>query len=577
MTTDYLSKAKVLIVDDEPANVRLLERILALAGCHQVHSTNDSRQALPLFLECEPDIVLLDLNMPHFNGFVVLDQLKSAIPPESYLPILILTADITIETKRRALAGGAKDFLTKPLDHAEVILRIQNLVENRFLRLSMQRHNLELGQQVHERTAQLEATLSELQNTQEQVVKQERLRALGMMAGGIAHDFNNALTMMLGYGELLLPWIQEHGTKREITYLDHMVSAARDASHVVARLRDFYRPAEDNEIRMPVHLNDVVERVISLTSPKWKGKSLADGVQIEVVSHLAKVPAVAGNAAELREVLTNLVFNAVDAMPQGGTITLATRQHEDGAIVTIQDTGMGMTPAERERCLEPFFTTKGEHGTGLGLAVVYGIVQRHNGTIDISSEKHVGTTFTIYFPATTIEAAVTVPQVVQIDRMLRVLVVDDQEIICELISEYLYADGHTAASAHRGDEALALFGKKTFDLVITDQSMPGMNGVQLAASIKKLAADTPVILLTGFGDEMLAAGGNPPGVDMVLGKPTSHTDLRQGDLPDLHRRQRHAGQRRLMAKKTPGTNRLGRCSREDSNFQDGVCSRAGVL
>ena len=137
MPTDYLSRAKILIVDDEPANVRLLERILALSGCTQVKTTTDSRQSLPLFLEFEPDLVLLDLNMPYLNGFVVLEQLKAAINPEEYLPILILTADITIETKRRALAGGAKDFLTKPLDHSEVVLRIKNLIENRFLRLEM--------------------------------------------------------------------------------------------------------------------------------------------------------------------------------------------------------------------------------------------------------------------------------------------------------------------------------------------------------------------------------------------------------------------------------------------------------
>jgi len=527
MTNDYLSKAKVLIVDDEPANVRLLERILALAGCHQVRCTTDPRQALPLFLEVEPDIVLLDLNMPYLNGFTVLEQLKAAISLEDYLPILILTADITVETKRKALTSGAKDFLTKPLDHAEVVLRIQNLIENRFLRQSMQRHNLDLERQVRERTGQLEDTLHELRTTQEQIVKQERLRALGMMAGGIAHDFNNALTMMLGYGELLHPWLEQNGSKREITYLDHIVSAAQDASHVVSRLREFYRPAEDNEIRLPVDLNEVVERVISLTSPKWKGKSRAAGVQIEVVSNLSNVPPVAGNAAELREVLTNLVFNAVDAMPQGGTITLSTISDVDSAAVTITDTGIGMTPEERERCLEPFFTTKGEHGTGLGLSVVYGIVQRHKGTIEIASEKNVGTTFAIRFPATAeVEAAVK-PQIARLDRTLRVLVVDDQEVICELIAEYMHGDGHSTACAYRGDEALKLFQKGTFDLVITDQAMPAMNGSQLAVAVKQHAPEIPVILLTGFGDEMLALGGRPPGVDLVLGKPISHAELRQ--------------------------------------------------
>jgi nitrogen-specific signal transduction histidine kinase/ActR/RegA family two-component response regulator len=380
---------------------------------------------------------------------------------------------------------------------------------------------------VRERTAQVEEALHELQATQEQIVKQERLRALGMMAGGVAHDFNNALTMILGYGELLHPWLEENGTKREIMYLDHIVSAARDGSHVVSRLREFYRPAEHNEIRLPVDLNDVVEKVILLTSPKWKGRSLADGVQIDVISHLAQVPPVAGNAAELREVLTNLVFNAVDAMPLGGTITLSTEHDIDSATITIKDTGVGMTPEERERCLEPFFTTKGEHGTGLGLAVVYGIVQRHKGTIEITSEKNAGTTFAIRFPATVEAEACVKPQIERLDRTLRVLVVDDQEVICELIAEYLHGDGHTTVMAFRGDEALRLFRTQTFDLVITDQAMPGYNGAQLAGAIKQHAPETPVILLTGFGDEMLAMGGNPTGVDVVLGKPLSHTDLRQ--------------------------------------------------
>lgn len=540
MPTDYLSQAKILIVDDEPANVRLLERILALSGCTQVKTTTDSRQSLPLFLEFEPDIVLLDLNMPYMNGFAVLEQLKAAINPGDYLPVLILTADITVETKRRALAGGAKDFLTKPLDHSEVVLRIKNLIENRFLRQEMQRHNEHLEQQVRERTAQLEGVVHELQSTQEQIVKQERLRALGMMAGGIAHDFNNALTMMLGYGELLHPWIERHGSAREVTYLDHMVSAARDATHVVSRLREFYRPAENNEIRVPVDLNHVASQVVSLTSPKWKGKCRAEGVQIQVVTALGEIPPVAGNAAELREVLTNLIFNAVDAMPAGGTITVSTQNTAAGVALSVTDSGVGMTEKERERCLEPFFTTKGEHGTGLGLSVVYGIIQRHGGRIDIASQKGVGTTFAIHLPSTSIEEAAPEPELEQINRSLRVLVVDDQEVICELIAEQLHGDGHTTVTACRGDDALARFRADSFDLVITDQSMPGLNGAQLAASVKLFSPQTPVILLTGFGDEM-AAQSLPTGVDMVLGKPVSHADLSHAIYQAMNQREVLAG------------------------------------
>lgn len=521
MPKSVISKAKILIVDDEPSNVRLLERILELYGVADVRSTTDSRKTLSCLFEFEPDLVLLDLNMPFLDGFAVMAQIKEAIPADSYLPIVVLTADVTAETKRRALSAGAHDFLTKPLDNSEVVLRIKNLLENRFL-------NLEMQNRVRERTAQLEETLEQLGSTQQQVVKQERLRALGMMAGGIAHDFNNALTMMLGYAELLLPWLQQHASSRELAYLNHIIDAAQDAAHVVSRLREFYRPAENNEIRVPVNLSEIAQAAVSLTAPKWKGKSRADGVQIEVFTELAEVPPVAGNAAEIREVLTNLIFNAVDAMPDGGSITVSTTSDENGVVVSVRDTGFGMTEAEIGRCLEPFFTTKGERGTGLGLAVVYGIVQRHEGTIDITSKKGVGTTFAIRLPSTAVQQ-LAAPKVAQrVEKKLRILVVDDQEIICELIAEYLKGDGHHAVTAVESSEALVLFEREGFDLVITDHSMPGMNGVQLAAAMKELVPQTRVILLTGFGDEMMGRGERPSEIDLVLGKPVSAADLREG-------------------------------------------------
>ena len=313
MPQPLLNKARILIVDDEPSNIRLLERVLEMFGSASVRSTTDSRQALPLYLDFHPDLVLLDLHMPHLDGYAVIRQLKAAVSPEDYLPILVLTADVTIDTKRRALAAGAKDLVTKPLDNFEVVLRINNLLENRFLHLELQKQNQGLEVQVSERTAQLEALLAELRSTQEHVVKQERLSALGMMAGGIAHDFNNALTMVLGYGELLLPYMLQSGPEREIAYLRHMIAAAQDATHVVSRLREFYRPATCNDVRVPVDLNEVAQQAVALTAPKWKGRSRADGVQIDVLTNLQASAAIAGNAFELREVLTNLIFNAVES------------------------------------------------------------------------------------------------------------------------------------------------------------------------------------------------------------------------------------------------------------------------
>jgi signal transduction histidine kinase len=527
MTHDVISKSRVLIVDDEPSNVRLLERILELNGAPTIRTTTDARETLSLTLEFDPDIILLDLHMPHLDGFAVMELLKNAIPPEAYLPVLILTADITPETKRRAFLSGAKDFVTKPLDHSEVVLRIKNLLENRYLHRELQEQNNLLERQVRVRTAQLESTLSQLRTTQAQIIKQERLRALGMMAGGIAHDFNNALTMMLGYGELLLPYLQFKAPEKERGYLHHMIAAAEDARNVVGRLREFYRPAGAQDVRVPVDLNSVVEHAVGLTAPKWQGTKRAEGVQITVEVDLAEIPPVAGTASELREMLMNFIFNSVDAMPQGGTILIKTRVNDGKVVIIVTDSGVGMDSEERARCLEPFYTTKGEQGTGLGLAVVYGIVQRHNGVIEIASEKGQGTTISVTFPAGGLMSspAVEVPLAIEVSR--RVLVADDQEIICELLAEYLRADGHEVTLANSGTEALEKFRSGEFDVVVTDQAMPGLSGVQVAATIKSTQPDLPVILLTGFGDEMQATGQLPPEVDLVVCKPVSTTDLRR--------------------------------------------------
>ena len=531
LSQPLLNKARVLIVDDEPSNIRLLERVLEMYGGAAVQSTTDSRQALPLYFEFKPDLVLLDLHMPHLDGYAVIEQLKAAVPADDYLPILVLTADVTVDTKRRALKAGAKDLVTKPLDNFEVVLRMNNLLENRFLHMELQRQNAGLEQQVQERTARLEELLAELRSTQEAVVKQERLSALGMMAGGIAHDFNNALTMVLGYGELLVPYMLQNGPEREIAYLRHMIDAAQDATHVVSRLREFYRPATCNDVRVPVDLNETVQQAVSLTAPKWKGKARMDGVQIEVLTNLQASSFVAGNASELREVLTNLIFNAVDAMPRGGKIVVSTGMQGGHATIAVTDSGTGMSEDDRARCLEPFFTTKGDRGTGLGLSVVYGIIQRHGGTIEIRSEIGRGTTFSISLPLATHDTQVfEVPKEAGISRALRILVADDQEVICELISEYLRGDGHTVEIACDGTDAFNKFSPARFDMIVTDQSMPGMSGEQLACEVHKSAPGTPVILLTGFGDEMIDRGTLPAGISLIVGKPVSAANLRRAVL-----------------------------------------------
>ncbi len=521
MIQHKLPHSKILIIDDEPSNVRLLERVLELFGGVEWRCTTDPREAIPLFAEFQPDLVLTDLHMPHLDGYQVISQIRQFIDDDSFLPIVVLTADISPETRRKALNSGASDFITKPLDTTEVQLRIRNLLENRFL-------NLRLDETVKRRTEELENALAQLQNAQEQVVKQERLRALGMMAGGIAHDFNNALTMILGYGELLLPWFQKNAPdSKESGYVMHVVTAAQDATHVVSRLKEFYRPAEADEVRVVLDPNQLCEQAIAFTAPKWRERAQAAGVTISVTPDLRSTSRISGCGPELREVLTNLIFNACDAMPKGGAIVVRSREADGNVYIEVSDTGIGMTPEEIDRCLEPFYTTKGERGTGLGLAVAYGIIQRHSGSIQIQSTKGEGTTFALIFPTTTAEIVVNEETVGETIRPLRILVVDDQEIICELLSEHLRADGHDTAAASDGKSALAAFDFGSFDIVITDQSMPGMSGEQLAKEVKQRYPGTLVILLTGFGEEMKATGTLPEGIEMIVGKPVTGSDLRK--------------------------------------------------
>ncbi len=514
--------AKILVIDDEPSNVRLLERVLELFGGVEWRCTTDPREAVPLFAEFQPDLILTDLHMPHLDGYQVISQIRQLVDESNFLPIIVLTADVSPETRRKALRLGASDFITKPLDTTEVQLRIRNLLENRFL-------NLRLDETVKQRTQELEDALEKLRNAQEGVVKQERLSALGMMAGGIAHDFNNALTMILGYGELLLPWFQNNAPDcKERGYVTHVVAAAQDATHVVGRLKEFYRPAAEDEVRVSLDPNLLCEQAVAFTAPKWKVRAQASGVTIAVSTDLQSTSRVLGCGPELREVLTNLIFNACDAMPDGGAILVRTREADGVLRIEVCDTGTGMSREQIDRCLEPFFTTKGERGTGLGLAVAYGIIQRHGGTIDITSELGEGTTFALVLPTTDVEAEIAEEEKKGAEiRSLKILVVDDQEIICELLSEHLRMDGHTPISAVDGNAALAEFEAGGFDMVITDQSMPGMSGEQLAREIKSRSPGTAVILLTGFGEEMKAAGTMPEGIDMIVGKPVTGSDLRK--------------------------------------------------
>ena len=382
-------------------------------------------------------------------------------------------------------------------------------------------------EQLIARNVELQAALADLKTTQQHVIQQERLRALGQMVSGIAHDFNNALVPILGFCELLQirPEILADRTKA-LTYLETIQTAAKDAASVVSRLREFYRADKGHTPFTPVNLKRLVEQTITLTRPKWKEQAQAAGVTIAVALELEAVPPIAGEESALREVLTNLIFNAVDAMPGGGTLTFRTRREGDTGVIELADTGTGMTEEVRQRCLEPFFSTKGEHGTGLGLAMVFGIVQRHSGSLDLYSTPGQGTTFSIKLPlmdASGSHAAEVKPS--RPTRALRILVADDEAPVRDTLAAILAADGHEVELAVDGADGLRRFRSGHFDVVITDKAMPGMNGDQMAAAIKQIAPETPIILLTGFG--LFYDKKDFPDIDVLASKPVRIPALRE--------------------------------------------------
>lgn len=381
---------------------------------------------------------------------------------------------------------------------------------------------------LRESHAQLQTAMDELKTTQQQMVQQERLRALGQMASGIAHDFNNTLSPIMGFSELLLIAPHMSADPAQLKeYLQTINMAAKDAAKVVSRLRDFYRPRLEADLAGIVDLNRLVEQSIKLSQPKWKDQALANGVAIEIKTELASVPSVAGHESELREVLTNLVFNAVDAMPKSGSITLRTKADGDHARLEVTDTGTGMTEEVRQRCLEPFFSTKGEKGSGLGLAMVYGIIRRLRGTIDITSEPGIGTTFSIRLPIQSEQEADKAQEGNNLAGVqLRVLVVDDDPLVGRVTGEYLRVAGHSVEVVGSAAEAIKRFNPERVHLVVTDHGMPHMTGRQLADVIKKVSADTPVLLLTG-GDQIEETEPVSTAVDAELSKPLTMAALQR--------------------------------------------------
>jgi signal transduction histidine kinase len=449
------------------------------------------------------------------------DLERSAFAEDRRLAANGLRSGVVVPIIGSNRAIGALNFASRQQD-AYRQLQVATLLElSHYLGPAL--HNARLNQEREEASVKLA-------RTQEHLNLVDKVRVVGQLASGVAHDFNNLLAGILGNAQLLLLEVQDEEQRSMLRVIER---AARDGTETVRRLQGFARMEHDSPMT-EVRLDMLVRDAIDITRPRWRDVAQSRGASIEIVRNFNQVTPIAGRPAELREVLTNMIINAVDAMPKGGQITMSVydeKQADDSVssvVVEIEDNGIGMQPEVRARIFDPFFTTKGEQGTGLGLAVSLGIVESHGGEIDVTSQAGQGTRFTIRLP-------VRDAQLVDEKRRYReapiipghVLFIESDEVVREATVRLLTRWGHKVTQASGGVEALRMFAPDMYDVVISDLGMPDMSGWDVLGQIKQRDPNVPTVLITGWGRQFGDEESRARGVDFLIEKPFDQDDLRE--------------------------------------------------
>jgi signal transduction histidine kinase/ActR/RegA family two-component response regulator len=380
--------------------------------------------------------------------------------------------------------------------------------------------------------AELSHYIAEQERIREQFSQMEKLSALGELASGVAHDFNNTLAGILGRAQLILRTNDPEKIQRGLNII---IKTAEDGAKTVKRIQDFARQRRDHDFE-PVSIDQILFDVSEITRPRWKDRLEASNVQITLDLQIRSRSKVLGDESELREVLVNMVFNAVDAMPRGGNLTLSAEDVDDMVVISVGDTGTGMAPEVKSRIFDPFFTTKGKAGMGLGLAVSFGIIRRHEGSVEVDSEVGVGTKFRISLPKAQVasepisldlepekrDIVMETPRVTSAraaEYQTKILVVDDEESVRELLRDLLESENCRVYLAPGGREALNIFGAQQFDGVFTDVGMPGMSGWELANAIRARDENIPIAVITGWGEAVGSDEQKEARVNWVVTKP----------------------------------------------------------
>jgi len=502
----------VLLVEDDADQAEVVARTLRRQdSSFEVTPVGDGPACLEALTRQSYALVLLDYSLPRLSGLEVLAEIRRR---GDSVPVVMVTGQGDERVAVEAMRAGASDYVIKSSGYLTTLPTV--------IRKVLKQHELALENA--RLYAQAQQALAELQAAQDKLVEGATLRALGEMASGAAHHLNNLLAVVIGRTQLLLQRADAGSCRQPLEAIER---AAGDAAEVVRRVQRFARMGAPEE-RQELDLNALAREVIEMTQPRWQDHAQARGIPIEVALRAGAVAPVSGNPPALREVVMNLVLNAVDALPAGGRIEIRTFLEGERACLAVADNGMGMPDEVRGHALEPFFTTKGPKGTGLGLSVSYGIAKSHGGELDLQSAPGRGTVATVRLPvvaacladdgvgpaASGRERTPVTPQ--------RILIVDDDEEVRSMLVDLVAGQGHDVLQAASGREALALLdGGAKIDLVLTDLGMPGMTGWELARTIRSRWPRLAVGLVTGWGNQV---DGPPADSELIIGtvaKPVS--------------------------------------------------------
>ena len=533
---------QVLLVEDNPEHSELLGRLLCDSEhpAFSVAAAASLAEGIRVAGEGGQDVVLLDLTLPDSAGVATFHRMNEAAPD---LPIVILSGVSDVTTSIELVQRGAQDYLVKGHVDMQMLLRsIQYAIERKRGQVAARHDNAGLEARVKERTAELEAVnvqlqreIAERRQAEEQIVKSnqqltvaiaelraaQRSRAAAERSGSATREIEEALRRVHQHSEVVLraPALISNPEK-VAEHLQQIMQAAEagrkalrkpgEPSEIVAA---DVAPAE--EVFQPVEIDTLVEHVTGLFQPKTGEQPGGAAPKVAFERKGSPGAEIHGDPIQLREMLTHLVRNSMNAIPRRGTITIGAQQAGDDAILTVQDDGLGVTEAMRLRLLDPSAAGERADGWPSGYAVIHEVVARHRGRLEIESRKGIGTTVRVIFPSA---KCASPPQ-------CRVLVVDDDPVVREVIHTYLTDDGYAVTLAVNGRDGLEKFCAGEFDIVLTDRSMPEMEGDELAREVKKRRPTVPVILVTGFGDIMAATGERPEGVDFVLSKPFTMAGL----------------------------------------------------